>query len=757
MEDMISEINQNILIPILYQSSLEKHLQFIFTFLSNDTAFIPLFTFQSSLSMPSVLSRRLYSTMNKKKDNKLSKEEFIEGFMTVYCGSIEERIKFLFDLLSFNKATINNKDIIILLNNIVVYCFHKKYNILETEKIVKELYDSNETNSTEIDYDSFLKYLLLNDCGLFYIFYTFLFNAKNFSIDYLNFLLTKIDDTKVDKNVLNCFSKAISMYGSQKDFSSFSTNQSTSLFPKNNSSKMSNSFKGKILDTSLDFSKLPINQQSHSSICFTKLSKNASELLVKINCNSTYMYLLDDNNNDELISIESGSSENNIIDPIDTENLDLLELNAFESDFVSTKSALNLTSPTKMESVIFKQFSSEMPYLTKDLTPSCNSFSFSNKSPCSEDLSVIYVKEKKGKRKEIKSKLKIFDHVLVLYQEDNTLTTIIPMKGLFPCQIKEITKTRVNDTKYYTVDIVSVLFPQERYTDFSLMFKHRKQANSFIESIEKSNNIRDYKKLYTICDLIGEGHFGKVYTAKAKEDSSNKLYAIKIIKRDLMNMNNLEIINNEIEISKTILSYSSNSHLIHCYDVIERKDEVAFVMEYITTGKITSSLKERYSVEKVDGYLSQIIEGIQYLHSFGLVHRDIKPDNLLISENNVVKIIDFGLSKIILFSEEINENYGSLLFTAPEILLNEHYNTKVDVWSIGVIAFYLLFGILPFSVNESDEMNEIALKIVNQNMFFPYKRIDRNKSDIKIRKFISIALNKKSKERPFINDILYNN
>ena len=364
---------------------------------------------------------------------------------------------------------------------------------------------------------------------------------------------------------------------------------------------------------------------------------------------------------------------------------------------------------------------------------------------------------KKGKRKEIKCKLKIFDHVLVLYQEDNTLTTIIPMKGLFPCQIKEITKTRVNDTKYYTVDIVSVLFPQERYTDFSLMFKHRKQAKSFIELIEKSNNIRDYKKLYTICDLIGEGHFGKVYTAKAKEDSSNKLYAIKIIKRDLMNMNNLEIINNEIEISKTILSYSSNSHLIHCYDVIERKDEVAFVMEYITTGKITSSLKGRYSVEKVDGYLSQIIEGIQYLHSFGLVHRDIKPDNLLISENNVVKIIDFGLSKIILFSEEINENYGSLLFTAPEILLNEHYNTKVDVWSIGVIAFYLLFGILPFSVNESDEMNEIALKIVNQNMFFPYKRIDRNKSDIKIRKFISIALNKKSKERPFINDILYNN
>ena len=54
-------------------------------------------------------------------------------------------------------------------------------------------------------------------------------------------------------------------------------------------------------------------------------------------------------------------------------------------------------------------------------------------------------------------------------------------------------------------------------------------------------------------------------------------------------------------------------------------------------------------------------------------------------------------------------------------------------------------------------MNEIALKIVNQNMFFPYKRIDKNKSDIKIRKLISIALNKKSKERPFINDILYNN
>ena len=110
---------------------------------------------------------------------------------------------------------------------------------------------------------------------------------------------------------------------------------------------------------------------------------------------------------------------------------------------------------------------------------------------------------------------------------------------------------------------------------------------------------------------------------------------------------------------------------------------------------------------------------------------------------------------IIAPSERLNENYGTLIFTAPEILLNKEYNAKVDVWSVGVIAFYLLFGILPFTMRGKDSNDEIAMKIVSKEMNFPYKRFDRNEYDIRIRKFITIAVNKESNERPFMNDIEY--
>ena len=89
------------------------------------------------------------------------------------------------------------------------------------------------------------------------------------------------------------------------------------------------------------------------------------------------------------------------------------------------------------------------------------------------------------------------------------------------------------------------------------------------------------------------------------------------------------------------------------------------------------------------------------------------------------------------------------------IYASNEYNVKVDVWSVGVLAFYLLFGTLPFSVNDKDLHDEIAIKIVSKEMCFPYRRIDRNQTDMRIRKFIVKALNKNSSERPYMNDIVY--
>ena len=114
--------------------------------------------------------------------------------------------------------------------------------------------------------------------------------------------------------------------------------------------------------------------------------------------------------------------------------------------------------------------------------------------------------------------------------------------------------------------------------------------------------------------------------------------------------------------------------------------------------------------------MKQIGEGISYLHSFGIIHRDIKPDNILITNKNEIKIIDFGLSKIIGNTEKTNEGYGTLHYAAPEILLRIPYGKEIDIWALGILLFYILTGRNPFiGINEDDLAEQIVLKSITFN------------------------------------------
>ena len=114
--------------------------------------------------------------------------------------------------------------------------------------------------------------------------------------------------------------------------------------------------------------------------------------------------------------------------------------------------------------------------------------------------------------------------------------------------------------------------------------------------------------------------------------------------------------------------------------------------------------------------MKQIGEGISYLHSFGIIHRDIKPDNILITNKNEIKIIDFGLSKIIGNNEKTNEGYGTLHYAAPEILLRIPYGKEIDIWALGILLFYILTGRNPFiGINEDDLADQIVLKSITFN------------------------------------------
>ena len=110
----------------------------------------------------------------------------------------------------------------------------------------------------------------------------------------------------------------------------------------------------------------------------------------------------------------------------------------------------------------------------------------------------------------------------------------------------------------------------------------------------------------------------------------------------------------------------------------------------------------------------QVATAMFYLHSFGIVHRDMKPDNLMMishEESAPVKIIDFGLSKIIGPSESTVDPFGTIPYAAPEIILRHPYDMSVDMWSFGVTLYFLLSGAHPFEAPSQQELLKRIVKV----------------------------------------------
>lgn len=125
--------------------------------------------------------------------------------------------------------------------------------------------------------------------------------------------------------------------------------------------------------------------------------------------------------------------------------------------------------------------------------------------------------------------------------------------------------------------------------------------------------------------------------------------------------------------------------------------------------------------DKVKVIAHKIATAIYYLHSFGIAHRDLKPENILMTstkDDADLKLVDFGLSKMIGPEENCTEPFGTLSYAAPEVLLQKPYNKKVDVFSLGVIVFMMLGGFLPF-----DDLSErnIAKKTIYDEPDLKYK------------------------------------
>jgi serine/threonine protein kinase len=217
----------------------------------------------------------------------------------------------------------------------------------------------------------------------------------------------------------------------------------------------------------------------------------------------------------------------------------------------------------------------------------------------------------------------------------------------------------------------------------------------------------DHSQLYRILEDIGEGAFSRVY--KAINSETNQIYAIKVIK---VKENDLQL-QREIEIVKNM----DHANIAKVYDVQFCDCEVHIIMEYCAGGTLLNFINLaafRGSLSEIEcGMLfRQMASAVHYLHSeLKVVHRDLKCENWMLCSKNVIKLIDFGLSRVCLDDVLMRTSCGSLLYVAPEICRGIQYNEKVDVWSLGVVLYAMIHGSLPFrGSDESAIITEIVTK-----------------------------------------------
>ena len=336
-------------------------------------------------------------------------------------------------------------------------------------------------------------------------------------------------------------------------------------------------------------------------------------------------------------------------------------------------------------------------------------------------------------------------------------------------------------------------------------FKTEKEIPSIPETeLHRTRNSEGEKfyNEYKYIKYLGEGTFSKVKLVI----KNNQFYAMKVIDKKLLRKNNKGFSrdeNGELIISSmledalkeiAILKKCNHKNIIKLYEILydDEKEKLYLILEYCPKGpliiynednddfeinknyfinkdfyknlnnednnsiienEIEKIKKDNYSEDEIRYFLRQIIKGVSYLHHNGIIHKDLKPDNILISHTNKIKITDFNVSSLL--KDKKNDKIGkkiegTLYFRAPETCISEENENSdfdirgkpLDIWSIGIIAYILAYKKFPFN---NDNIMELFDIIEKGNYIIPDNRMSNGFIE-----FLNMCLEKNPKKRASI-------
>ncbi|CAJ1081964.1 LOW QUALITY PROTEIN: serine/threonine-protein kinase 17A [Xyrichtys novacula] len=267
---------------------------------------------------------------------------------------------------------------------------------------------------------------------------------------------------------------------------------------------------------------------------------------------------------------------------------------------------------------------------------------------------------------------------------------------------------------------------------------------SEIKTTIKTEPFTDY---YTIIPgkELGRGKFAVV--RKCVEKCTGNEYAAKFMRKRRKGQDcRMEIIH---EIAVLELATAS-PRVVNLHQVYEMASEMVLVLEYAAGGEIFNQCvadreEEAFSEDDVKRLMRQILEGVSFLHQNNVVHLDLKPQNILLTCSSPlgdIKIVDFGLSRMVCSHQELREIMGTPEYVAPEILNYEPISTATDMWSIGVLAYVMLTGISPFL---GEDKQETFLNISQLNVSYTEEELQQ--VDQAALPFIQMLLRKQPQDR----------
>lgn len=297
---------------------------------------------------------------------------------------------------------------------------------------------------------------------------------------------------------------------------------------------------------------------------------------------------------------------------------------------------------------------------------------------------------------------------------------------------------------------------------FKTVDNKKESKNNSNNNIINCSLWRDIKMDYIFGkNTIGEGSFAEVRIAKKKNDPLNNFFAVKSIFKPSVDPETYPYLINEIKLLVSL----SHPNIIKFIESYQDEYYLHLVMEYCSGGELFNKIlkKKKLSEEAISKIIWNLLSAIAYCHSKGIVHRDIKPENILLENNDKVskneddysglKLIDFGLSKKFDNHEKLKSVLGTNYYIAPEVL-EENYDAKSDIWSIGVITYFLISRKLPF-YDSMNNNNIIFEKIKTKEPCFKNKTIWGDISNEAIN-FIKLCLIKNPDKRPSANQALTN-